>query len=146
MLLFMFQVYCFDESYLRCFCLCFQVYCFDESYLRCFCLCFKCLKFLHKRKIKTVLITSISILLYSTGICFRLNFHPRSRSKISYYRRIIWLPANDDRVKYCIANTVLLVQMKLISKKFNIFPRTVFNIIGKFIAHETILCDDKDPQ
>ena len=38
---------------------------FDESYLRCFCLCFKCLKFLHKIKIiiKTVLITSISILL-----------------------------------------------------------------------------------
>ena len=34
---------------------------FDESYLRCFCLCFKCLKFPHKKK--TVLITSISVLL-----------------------------------------------------------------------------------
>ena len=31
--------------------------------LRCFCLCFKCLKFLHKKKKKkTVLITSITIL------------------------------------------------------------------------------------
>ena len=34
-----------------------------EYYLHVFCLCFKCLKFLYKRKIKTVLITSISILL-----------------------------------------------------------------------------------
>ena len=36
---------------MRCFCLCF-------------CLCFKCLKCFHKRKIKAVPITSISILLF----------------------------------------------------------------------------------
>ena len=68
--------------------------------------------------------------MHSTGIRFCLNFHPRSRSNISYLRKINWLPANDDRVKYCIANTLLLVSMKLILKKVNIFPRTVFNIIG----------------
>ena len=84
--------------------------------------------------------------MHSTGIHFCRNFHPRSRSNISYFRKINWLPANDDRVEYCIANTLLLVSMKLILKKVNIFPRTVFNIIGNFIPHERILCDDKDPQ
>ena len=51
-----------DKSFLGAFICVFYVYCFDESYLRCFYLCFECLEFLHK-KIKTVLITSITILL-----------------------------------------------------------------------------------
>ena len=47
----------------------------DKSYLKCFCLCFKCLEFFHKKKkyiyiykTKTVLLTSILILLTNAVI------------------------------------------------------------------------------
>ena len=67
MLCFCFYVYCFDESYLRCFCLCFRFIVLmkvtSDVFVCVFFVCFKWLTFLYKRKIKTVVITSISILL-----------------------------------------------------------------------------------
>ena len=82
MLLFVFfKFICFDESYLRCFCLCilygwkllemlsfgfFKFICFDESYLRCFCFCLKCLEFLHKKIIILIIICSDNLNIYTT--------------------------------------------------------------------------------
>ena len=45
----------------------FKFICFDESYLRCFCLCFKCLEFFHKKLI--ILITNFpdNLNIYTTN-------------------------------------------------------------------------------
>ena len=59
------------ECYLDVFCLWKYLI---EYYLDVFCLCFKYLKFFYKRKIKTVLITSISILL-TYSLIWKWHFH-----------------------------------------------------------------------
>ena len=32
-----------------------------------------------------------------------------------------------------------------INEKFDIFNRTILNVLSNFIPHETIVCNDKDP-
>ena len=44
----------------------FKFICFDESYLRCFCLCFKCLEFLHKKIIILIIICPDNLNIYTS--------------------------------------------------------------------------------
>ena len=34
---------------------------------------------------------------------------------------------------------------KNVNEKVNIFNGTILNILGNFILHKTVLCDDRDP-